>query len=243
MPLDVVPRLFYAYAEGHVMDWARAIAINQAALARIVAGLIAVVGFVSEGVVARLSRPTYRAVLQVLRPAESAVRRLIVMAARGQMVKLRPPRPMPAGLALAGKGSGRISFQLFDTRKRFAPTRPRSASGAPRVHVLFNSSPLVPLFQRRPIERPVPERDSTVDASRLGRRLAAVKLALEDLPRQAKRLARWRARRDRMKTAKFTSPLRPGPPPGHRKEPKDEIDWVLRKCHVLARDVLSEDTS
>jgi hypothetical protein len=227
------------------MDWARTIATNQAALARIVTGLIALVGLVSEGVVARLSRPTYHAVLQVLRPAEAAVRRLIVMAARGQMVKLPPPRPMPAGLALPGKGSGRMSFQLFDARKRFAPRHPRSAlaRAAPRVHVLFDSSPLVPLFQHRPIERPVPERDGAVDPSRLVRRLAAVKLALEDLPRQARRLARWRARRDRMKSAKFTSPLRPGPPPGHRKEPKDEIDWVLRKCHALARDVLSEDTS
>ena len=114
---------------------------------------------------------------------------------------------------------------------------------APRVHVLFASSPLVPLFQPRPLERPVPKPDDTVDASRLGRRLAAVKLALENLPRQAKRFARWQARRDRLKSAKFTSPLRPGPPPGHRKEPKDEIDWVLRECHALARDALNSDTS
>src|SRR3954451_17193247 len=157
------------------MDWARAIAINQAALARIVAGLIAMAGLVSDGVVARLSRPTYRAVLQVVRPVEAAGGRLIIFAARGQVVKRPPPRPMPAGLALAGKGSGRVSFQLFDTRKRFAPTRPRStlATAAPRVHFLFASSPLVPLFRARPLERPLPEPDGTVDASRLGRRLAA----------------------------------------------------------------------
>jgi hypothetical protein len=226
------------------MDWARAIAINQAALARIVAGLIAMMGLVSDGVVARLSRPIYRAVLKELRPAEAAVRRLIVIAARGQVVKLPPPRPMPAGLALAGKGSGRVSFQLFDARKRFAPPHPRSAfAAAPRVHFLFAPSPLVPLFQPRPVERPAPEPDGTVDASRLGRRLTAVKLALENLPRQAKRLARWQARRDRMGRAKFTSPLRPGPPPGHQRKPKHEIDWVLRECHALARGVLNADTS
>jgi len=166
------------------MDWARAIAINQAALARIVAGLIAMAGLVSDGVVATLSRPTYRAVLQVLRPVEAAVRRLIIIAARAQVVKLPPPRPMPAGLALAGKGSGRVSFQLFDTRKRLPPPRSRStlATAGPRVHFLFASSPLVPLFQTRSLERPVPEPDGAVDASRLGRRLAGVKLALENPP-------------------------------------------------------------
>jgi hypothetical protein len=82
-----------------------------------------------------------------------------------------------------------------------------------------------------------------VGAERLSRRLAAVKMALENLPRQAKRLARWQARRDRMANPKFRSPLRPGPPPGHRKEPKDDVDLVLRKCHALARNALHEDGS
>jgi hypothetical protein len=46
-----------------------------------------------------------------------------------------------------------------------------------------------------------------------------------------------------MPSPKFTSPLRPGPPPGHRRKPKDEIDFVLKECHALARDVLGEDSS
>jgi hypothetical protein len=85
--------------------------------------------------------------------------------------------------------------------------------------------------------------DGTVSALRLNRRLAAVKMALEDLPRQARRLARWKARRQGMPSPAFKSPLRPGPPPGHRKKPKEEIDFVLKECHGLAWDVLHTDTS
>ena len=43
------------------------------------------------------SAPCHRAVLRVLRPAESAMRRLIVIAARGLVVKVVPSRPMPKG--------------------------------------------------------------------------------------------------------------------------------------------------
>jgi hypothetical protein len=230
------------------MDWAKGIAINQAALIRIVAALIAMAGLGGEGVRLRLERPIYRAVLRVLRPAEAAVRRLIVIAARGLKIELPPRRPFPEGLALAGARGGRRSFQLFDTRERFgrATTKRASAMPEPRVFI-YDSSPLVPLFRRRPaaiaVPEPEPEPDGTVEASRLSLRLQAIKQALEDLPRQARRLARWRARRDRTAGAKPASPLRPGRPPGYRKEPRDEIDWVLRVCHALARDALAADTS
>lgn len=226
------------------MNWARAIETHQAALTRIVAALIAMVGLAAQGAVGRLPRPLYRAALRVLRPAESAVRRLIVIAARGVAVKPHPVRPMPAGLALPRKGGARASFQLFDARKRFASARPRSAGHKvePRIFV-FGASPLVPLFQRRMAVAAVPEPDGMVSAARLRRRLFAVKMALEDLPRQAKRLARWQARRDRMASPKFRSPLRQGPPPGHCKEGKDDVDRVLRACHALAREALHEDSS
>ena len=226
------------------MNWTRAIEINQNALSRIVAALFAMVGLAAQGAGARLPRPVYRAALSVLRPAESAVRRLIVIAARGLVVKLRPPRPMPAGLQLARTSGARVSFQLFDSRKRFGVRRrDHIATVGPRVMV-FGASPLVPLFQPRSAALAEPKRDDgTVSAARLGRRLEAVTRALEDLPRQAKRLARWQARRERMANPKFRSPLRQGSPPGHRKEPKGEVDHVLRKCHALAREALREDSS
>ena len=61
--------------------------------------------------------------------------------------------------------------------------------------------------------------------------------------RQAKRLARWRVRREAAKAPKFKSPLRPGQPPGHRKKPIHEVDNVLTECHWLAWEVMRLDSS
>ncbi|MDO8352869.1 MAG: hypothetical protein Q7T14_05355, partial [Aestuariivirga sp.] len=82
-----------------------------------------------------------------------------------------------------------------------------------------------------------------VNAERLTRRLQALKLALDDLPRQARRMARWRVRRENSKTPTFKSPLRPGPPPGHRRRPIHEVDEILANCHRLAWDAMKPDTS
>src|SRR5688500_6774389 len=98
------------------MNWAYAIERHRQPQLGIVAALDALIGLGEGGRVELLSWPLYRAVLAVLRPAESAVRRLIVVAARGLEMKPRLPRPAPAGLAIAGKGQGRRCFQLFDPR-------------------------------------------------------------------------------------------------------------------------------
>lgn len=76
------------------MDWDLAIKRNSEALAVIIAALFAMLG---DATVSRLPRPVYYAVLRILRPAESALRRLIVIAARGLVVKVAPSRPMPKG--------------------------------------------------------------------------------------------------------------------------------------------------
>jgi hypothetical protein len=78
---------------------------------------------------------------------------------------------------------------------------------------------------------------------RLTRRLQALKLALDDLPRQARRLARWQVRRETAKTPKFRTPLRPGHPPGHRKKPVHDVDDILTECHGLACWAMEPDTS
>ncbi|MGB9143757.1 MAG: hypothetical protein WCB71_16340, partial [Aestuariivirga sp.] len=95
----------------------------------------------------------------------------------------------------------------------------------------------------RPAVEPPPPPDGLVNGQRIARRLQALKLALDDLPRQAKRLARWQQRRRAAPDLKFLSPLRPGRPPGYRKKPIHEVDEVLTECDDLACEALKPDTS
>ena len=124
------------------MDWDLAIKRNSEALKGIIADLFAMLELAGEATVARLPRSVHSAVLRVLRPAESAVRRLIVIAARGLVVKLAPSRPVsrpkPAKPTAKGIGSSRPpSFQLFDPRKRFKPVRAmKSIRRVPRIAFL-----------------------------------------------------------------------------------------------------------
>ena len=231
------------------MDWDLAIKRNSEALKGIVADLFAMLGLAGEATVARLPRSVHSAVLRVLRPAESAVRRLIIIAARGLVVKLKPAasRPMPKLAGTIGKSGGqsRPSFQLFDQRKNFARRgRRRGRRNVPRIHILGSDLRLVTLWEARPrAAAPVSPPDRLVNGERLSRRLQALKLALEDLPRQARRLARWRVRRENTPSPKFRSPLRPGRPPGSRRKPVHPVDEVLAECHWLAWDAMKPDTS
>jgi hypothetical protein len=221
------------------MDWDRAIERNSEALKTIVAALFAMLG---DATVARLQRPLYRAVLSVLRPAESALRRLIVIAARGMVAKPAPARPKPQGLIIRS-GGNHLSFQLFDRRKRFASRRHRSSPRAlPRIHV-FGVDPRIAAF-RPPPPAPTapPPDDGRIDGRRLSLRLHALQRALDDLPREARRLVRWRARREKMPGVRFTSPLRPGRPPGYRKIPLHAVHRVLDDCHGLASYAIAPDT-
>ena len=227
------------------MDWARAIERNSEALNGIVAALFAMLGLADTEMVARIPHSIHRAVLRVLRPAESAVRRLVVIAARGLVVKLALSRPMPKGHMIRKGGTPRSSFQLFDRRKNFeALRRRRFTRMAPRIH-FFGSDPRVAALwpARPPAAAPAPPPDGLVGAERLSRRLQALKFALDDLPRQARRLARWRVRREKAPSPKFKSPLRPGHPPGYRRKPVHEIDEILAECHGLACDALRPNTS
>jgi hypothetical protein len=113
--------------------------------------------------------------------------------------------------------------------------------------------------------------DDAIDATRLGLRLAALAAALDDLPGQARRFARWKARgadaagaqnkdldarRKGHAAGRFRriSPLRSGRPPGGRLSRFDpsaklsrnirEVDEILAHAHALALYALrSPDTS
>src|SRR5688572_1079183 len=73
------------------MDWNAAIEKNREALKRVLAILVAMAGL--GGGETTMPRHLHRAVLGLLRPAEAAARRLIIVTARGLVVALPPARP------------------------------------------------------------------------------------------------------------------------------------------------------
>jgi hypothetical protein len=171
------------------------------------------------------------------------------VASRGLVVKVAPTRPMPKGHRIAkGSGPSTPAFKLCDKRIFFPELdtpRVRYAKHPPRILFLGPDSKIDDLWPRPPPAPPPAPPDGLVTAARLTRRLQALKSALDDLPRQARRMARWRARREAEKAPKFKSPLRPGQPPGHRRKPTHEVDEILANCHWLAWEVmrLKPDTS
>lgn len=225
------------------MDWARAVERNRVILTRIVGEIFALLGLAAGGSVERLPHALYVAAERLLRPAESALRRLIVIAARGLVVKPSRKRQRLKRAKRERKKSDRMLFRLFDTRKTFDFIAIDNLTAVPLVvHVkTYTSNPFNPfdaMYQRRGQDIPV-----GTHARQLCRRLAAVAQALESIPHQAQRMARWQQRRNVMAKPKFTSPLRSGPPPGLRIKPTAEVDFVLRECHALAGDALREDSS
>ena len=220
------------------MDWAMAIERNSEALSRVVASLVAMVRVKGGGVAAYLPRDIYSAALILLRPAESAVRRLIVMAARGLAVKLKlgPTRAFPAGLSLKRDAERVPAFCLIDPLKRFAPEDfewgMKKQQVLPRISVPGLFDPVFP-------DQPALDADDMIAAAALGRRVQALRFALDNLPREAKRLARWKVKRELERQAEKPrpgrlSPFRPGFAPGlHRHKPQ-EIDSILGDCHCFA---------
>jgi hypothetical protein len=221
------------------MDWKRAIDINRTALTKILAEIFAMLGLVAGGLVEHLPYALYVKAERILRPAESALRRLIVIAARGIVVKPSVSRPMPKGIFIAGDGRKRAAFRLFDARPRFEFNSPENPSIV--MVETYTANPFNPfdaMYHRAP-EKPF----QFVSAAQFCRRLAAAAHALETIPTQARRLLRWQARRKKLELPKFISALRPGTPPGHRDKPRSEVDYILQECHFLAWDAQRMDSS
>ena len=129
---------------------------------------------------------------------------------------------------------------LADPRKRFGPRRKYvPAHAAPRI-IFFDGS----IPHKLP---PPPGPHDLIDATRLALRLAGIDRALADLPGQAQRYLRWKARSDARRVGRVIvprSPLRPGRAPGWRVRSKDEINEVLADLQYFAREVLrAPDTS
>jgi len=203
-----------------------------AALRRLVESMFVLVGMVAGGPFARVM-PTEvrRQVLRMLRPSESALRRLIVIWARGLRVAAGPKRCAPKHPIPKGNGSSdRIpSFVLFDPRKWFrelAKTRRPQRGPGPRISGFDEP--------RTPVEQS--SGPSTISPTNVCRRLQALHKALENIPAQAKRLARLQAkRRAAGATFRKIEPLRPGFPPGYRKHRTHIVDEILYELDVLVR--------
>lgn len=168
-----------------------------------------------------IQRGVHRLVTRLLRPAEAAARRLIVVLAAEIVVTLPPSRTVAPG---PGHVRRPIRWKPFALTE---PTPPWPGPGdAP--------GPFPGIFSARG--------DKEISAARLALRLDALCHALDDLPAQARRLARWQARRRRARQqGAFCAiqPLRLGPPldlrgrAGQRLKTHDLFD-ILQQAHERA---------
>lgn len=243
------------------MDWNFAIEKHREALRRILAMLVAMAGLPASpapgggaaGPIGGITLPRrlHRALLALLRPAEAAARRLVIVAASGLVVVL-PRRKSRPQVPAARKAGGvptlptavarTVSLPLFDALPRW--NRRVSHPAVPRICVPGFNAPF-------PVAaKPTPH--DAISAARLVLRLGALGSVLDDLPRHARRLTRLRAARRQPAASaiggparlKRTWPLRPGRPPGHRRNrrPAHEVHAVLSDLQGLAVWAL-EDTS
>ena len=223
------------------MDWKLAVSRNRDQLRGIVAALFVLARMRVGGVLVVLPRSVLASIMLVLRPAESAVRRLIVIAAAGLGTVGPSHRDVDASALARLRDLRQLhpvfrtrAFQLFDPLKTFDMEAlwdceaPAYQSWYANHDSAFSAA-----------SQPVPH-DQPINAAHIGQRLNALMRALDDLPRQARRLAHWRVRQDRalaenrpLRPARLST-LRPGLPPGWRERAVHEIDPVLRECHALA---------
>ena len=243
---------------------------------------------------ATLPRHLHRAILRLLRPAESATRRLVVIMAckekaatpqarKGEIATPQErnggnPTPQarngenPTPQARASKptvlrkpgGTGIFVPRIVLPPPLTPPHKKEgdseaSATARPRAPGFPLFDPLRRPFRRRrpvqgsvprisfpglvapsPVRRP-PMPGDLLDATRIVMRLKALAAALDDLPAQARRFARWTARRESARTAPGTTrrasriaPLRRGRPPGSLRRPRHAVHDLLAELHGLA---------
>ena len=229
------------------MDWDLAIKRNSKALKGIIEVLFALLGLDGTDAASRIPRSLHSAVLGVLRPAESAVRRLIVIAARNIVVKLAPSRPMPEGRKIGkGGGSSRSLLPALRSAETFeARAGHEIHAGLTRASVSSTTIPgFVPCFQRpglwlNPRRRPMAwsvRRASTAGSrpssspSRICRARPSASCACRrgGRPRHGRSPHRRSGRAIRRATAG---------------KPIHEVDEVLIECDWLAWEAMKPDTS
>jgi hypothetical protein len=211
------------------MDWQLAINRNREALTAIIMALIKSLGLERGGTLTTLPILICSRALAILRPAESAVRRLIMIAAMQlPPSKLRLPKPNASHSNFASFAQSKADhipgFNLIDPLKTFGEETPDFKVLGANYHQSL-------------LDNDGPPTTTRISAISLGRRLLALKHALDNLPKQAKRLARWYAVRDaalKQIRPHRLSPMRPGTPVGLPKRQRSEVQEVLLECHLLA---------
>jgi len=216
-------------------DWQLSVTVYRGKLREVVAGLFVMLGMVEGRVPETVLRRVRLAVLEILRPAESALRRVIVMAALGIVVAASKGRKESGKRSAAGKSHSAPEraavFALFDPRIWLGGLR-RSRKGrrgpGPRITEIGVDRYVAY------VPPPLPLPDDDVDAASLVRRLKAMRDALDDIPGQAQRLARLIARRRARARPGIVRPMRYARPPGYRARGKRPVDVILAECQYLA---------
>jgi hypothetical protein len=218
------------------------------ALRAIVAALVAIAG-VSR---ATLPRHLYRTLIWLLRPAEAAARRLVIVLARDGVLHAKVLRSARWHLLTRARTRNRLpmSIPLIDPLKRFGRSRP-SRLAVPRISMPGVTVP----FAIAPKHTPQPH--DPINAARLFARLDALQRVLQNPDPLVSRMARWQAGLTAMNEKKAprrvrtqrVSPLRPGYPPGHfpssrRRADRHKVHDILEHAQGLAHYALSRhDTS
>lgn len=198
-------------------DYDQAILRQSRKLYKVFLSLSAMADLYTEGRIAvPLPRAARNAILRLLRPAEAALCRLIVMVMHNMFAR--------EGRSAPSWPEARLSHSKLDQLARRMPSLPamrsllgiqflkpsrRSSLLGPRAVQSFDSTS-APFLMRRLRNAAVPaprfparhapsasskqSPDDPVSARALFKRLSALRHALQNLPHQARRLARWQAR-------------------------------------------------
>jgi hypothetical protein len=194
----------------------RAIDRETQALFKVMASLSAMAGFgVERRCLAPLTRAARNAILRLLRPAEAALCRLIVMVMHDMFARMGREAPSFPNVRFA-HGAFDALASLFPSLPavrsllgaQFPKPSPQSSLTGPNTLQPFDSASAPFLMRRlrdtaKPVSRfpapPAPSApvrrspDEAVSDRALCRRIWALRRALQTLPNQARRLARWQA--------------------------------------------------
>ena len=233
------------------MDWDVAIKRNSEVLAGIVETLFVMLGLVGEATVIA------DFVAHLPGGAACSASRRILPAPTDCRCSKGPcdcARCLPSQVSGGRKTQEARDFTSLLPALRSAATHRAAAPekiskrAVPRIHFFNTDGDFITIGSPiRPAKASAPARtksaDGMVNAARVIRRLEALEAALADLPRQAKRLVRWRMREEKSENPSFKTPLRPGRPPGSRRRAVHLVDELLDECQWLAFRATMPDTS